>query len=554
MHFQTAAHGKSRYLSIALIFLFGLLSILASGGGGGGGGNGSGDTMPPQTSASPPGGLYGSTQDVTLTSDEAATIYYSLDGNDPSIGGGNTASGSSPVSGIVIPGGTTVLKYFAVDAANNQEVVKSETYEVDLQSPSLSLSGSPPAPVGLLGAATVNWQTDEDGSYIVELGGNGTMGSGVQLAAGTAQANTPIASQVQGVDLSYAAAMPLWVYVTDAVGNIGSFSIDLHLKPLVTIAVGSGMADIKILPDGLKAYATKKSLDSVAVIDIDPASMNYNTILTSIAVGTRPDHIAVTPDGAWLYVTNNGNTDLDIDSISEIATATDTVSDTITLNGNTAPTGIAVTPDGTRAYFLSFEEKIQVLDADTASGTYNTVIGNIGRTLLLAGEIAITPDGLKAVANWFGLIAHAVDVLDVDPASPTYNTLLASPIPVVSASSGDIAISSDSAYAYVTDTYFDVCWLCKIDLQTYAITAKNNTDASSLQDAVALTPDDAVLLAGGVNTTSLSLFGATDLSLLGSVDIGSAIASMAITPDGSRAYVVEFDISGNADVIMVPLQ
>src|SRR6266702_864407 len=38
---------------------------------------------PPTTIASPPGGIYNVPQTVTLTNNEPATIYYTLDGSEP---------------------------------------------------------------------------------------------------------------------------------------------------------------------------------------------------------------------------------------------------------------------------------------------------------------------------------------------------------------------------------------------------------------------------------------------------------------------------------------
>jgi hypothetical protein len=103
------------------------LLLLASCGGGGGGG---GEAKPLSTTASPAAGVYASTQSVTLSADRPATIHYSLDGNMPSVGGANTLSAPSPVSGIQVSSDTTLLQFFGVDAAGNREPVKSQTYVV----------------------------------------------------------------------------------------------------------------------------------------------------------------------------------------------------------------------------------------------------------------------------------------------------------------------------------------------------------------------------------------------------------------------------------------
>ena len=537
---------SSRFAVVVLLFSAVFLAACSGGGGGSDAGASTpSDTTSPITTVDPMGGDYDATQLVDLTSNEAATIYYSTDGNDPSVGGANTISGTSPIVGIPIPEGSTKLKFFAIDQSGNSESIRTETYVVNISNPNVSLIGGAPAPVGLLDAATVNWQSDEDGTYIIEIGGNGTIGSGTQILSGSVQAGMPVASQVQGIQLSYAGPTTVWVYVTDSFGGIGTLFAELNLKPLVTIPTTTRVEHIEILSNGLKAYVT--SANQVLALDTDPSSGTYNTIIGAIPVGTRPWDIASTPDNARAYVTNEQSL-----SISEISTTTDTVLNTIPA-GSRAPNGIAITPDGTRGYFLNFDGRISVLDTDTSSASYNLVLGNISRPLLLAGDIAITPDGNKAVVNWQGTIAHAVDVFDVNPSSPTYNQLLASPIPVISGLGGDVAISSDSTFAYVTSSYVPECGLCKIDLQTYTIQANNSTVLNGY--SLALTPDDQILLTGGLNRTGIAVFSAADVTFLGSIDIGTSINALKITPDGTRGYVVEFDSSaGSLDIIMLPLQ
>lgn len=79
------------------------------------------DTTPPVTSASPAGGTYSAAVDVTLSANETATTYYTLDGSTPN-------TGSLVYSGAITIDDDTTLKFFSVDTASNAESVKTETY------------------------------------------------------------------------------------------------------------------------------------------------------------------------------------------------------------------------------------------------------------------------------------------------------------------------------------------------------------------------------------------------------------------------------------------
>jgi alpha-tubulin suppressor-like RCC1 family protein len=83
------------------------------------------DSTAPTTTASPSGGSYSSTQSVTLTPDETATIYYTTDGVT------TPTTASSEYSTAIEISSTTTLKFFAKDSAGNEEVVQTEIYTID---------------------------------------------------------------------------------------------------------------------------------------------------------------------------------------------------------------------------------------------------------------------------------------------------------------------------------------------------------------------------------------------------------------------------------------
>ncbi|GEM_PF-3107567 len=92
-----------------------------------------GDVAAPVTTASPAGGIYNTTQSVTLTCSDGSgvgcdKIYFTTDGTTPT-------TASSVYSSPITIASTTTLKFFAQDKAGNSEAVKTEVYTIDTVSP-----------------------------------------------------------------------------------------------------------------------------------------------------------------------------------------------------------------------------------------------------------------------------------------------------------------------------------------------------------------------------------------------------------------------------------
>jgi hypothetical protein len=88
------------------------------------------DITPPTVSANPKGGTYTSKQSISLSASELATIYYTLDGTDPT-------TASSIYSEPITISSSKTLKFMAVDTAENQSTVNTETYTIDLDTPAV---------------------------------------------------------------------------------------------------------------------------------------------------------------------------------------------------------------------------------------------------------------------------------------------------------------------------------------------------------------------------------------------------------------------------------
>ncbi|MFJ5955221.1 chitobiase/beta-hexosaminidase C-terminal domain-containing protein [Paenarthrobacter sp. NPDC092416] len=79
------------------------------------------DNVAPVVTAAPQGGTYASGQQITLTANETATIYYTINGSTPT-------TTSTKYSTPITLNGPLTLKYFAVDTANNSSTVVTQTY------------------------------------------------------------------------------------------------------------------------------------------------------------------------------------------------------------------------------------------------------------------------------------------------------------------------------------------------------------------------------------------------------------------------------------------
>ena len=88
------------------------------------------DITIPTVTSNPVGGLFNTTQTISLTTNEPTTIYYTTDGTTP------TTTSNQYTTPINI-NTTTTLKFMAIDTAGNQGTVQTETYNIDTTPPTV---------------------------------------------------------------------------------------------------------------------------------------------------------------------------------------------------------------------------------------------------------------------------------------------------------------------------------------------------------------------------------------------------------------------------------
>ncbi len=169
------------------------------------------DFTSPVTTATPAGGVYSSSRSVTLTANEAATIYYTTSNSLPTTA---WPQYSSPIS-ISNP---TILKFFAVDTAGNAELVRTASYSFETVPPNTTTS----IPGGTYSETrNVALYCSDSGSYC-----NSTyycLGSGCNPT-------TPYSGAI-----SIAASTDLRFYSTDRAGNSEAVkTVSFIITPVTT--------------------------------------------------------------------------------------------------------------------------------------------------------------------------------------------------------------------------------------------------------------------------------------------------------------------------------
>jgi YVTN family beta-propeller protein len=215
------------------------------------------------------------------------------------------------------------------------------------------------------------------------------------------------------------------------------------------------------------------------------------------------------------YVTNCG----DNNTVSVIDTTTNTVVTTVPVPSAYFP---AATPDGTRVYVTNrIFHTVSVIDTTT-----NTVISTVPVGFFPAG-LAITPDGARAYVAISGL-GGSVSVID------TSTNVVVATIPE-SFKPFFVAIRSDGARAYVINDSFLYPWITVIDTGTN--TVSTNIPLDPTPGGIAITPDGARAYVTIPSSGTVSVIDTATNTVAATIPLGGASSSVAIAPDGARAYV-----------------
>ena len=254
---------------------------------------------------------------------------------------------------------------------------------------------------------------------------------------------------------------------------------------------------------------------------------------------------AVTPDGKTLYVTGGNSSNL----VTVVDVATRQVLRTITLPGSQSARAIAITPAGSpypkRAYIGRFDGPIDILDLEPTSPTYHTVVKSITDWDVFGSGrpdvIAFTPDGSKVyVSN--ESCPNPVTAISAATENVLSRINLAS-LGYWQAASTGLAVSPDGTRVYV-QFQFDSGGIAVIDTATNTPLRKISLSANGSR--IAVTPDGRRAYTVEWNNSVLVLDLVNNVQVKTIPIIGGG-HWVGISPDGKRLLVGEG--SSNSQVI-----
>ncbi len=294
-----------------------------------------------------------------------------------------------------------------------------------------------------------------------------------------------------------------------------SFPGSIQSAIIPTGSLPEGMA---ISPDGRKAYVSNKGSGTVSMI-----STATNQVITSTRVDPAAivpvEAVAVSPDGKRVYVAGGSN------GISVLDAATIIVVDTISVGAGGGahinPQGLAMSPDGRLLYVSNNQDggAVTVLDIATKNVIASLSMGPGNAPL----GIAVSPDGTKAYIAFSGL--NEIKIFDL-LSNSVVGTIAVGTQPV------GVAVTPNGGKIYVANELENS--VSVYDTVTDQITTK---PVGSAPEGIVISPDGSRAYVTNEGSNTVSVMSTVSDQVVGTITVGSGPVGIAMSPDGKRAYV-----------------
>lgn len=366
------------------------------------------------------------------------------------------------------------------------------------------------------------------------------------------------------------------VYLTSCCGGGATVSIvdSMMLMEMGSMSAGTGTTAVAIGPDNMTGYFGLSANGQNIVEEVDTM---MGTIMMSFPAGNGAAAIAITPDGSTGYIANRND-----GSVTVFDTAMGTVKATLSILPGGMCLDAGVSPDGSKVYAVC-----QIAPAKKPAQSVLAIIANnqVSKVISLPGTkpfpgnnlLAIAPDGTRAYIAGISTATQtgfaAIDlvkqrVLHFFPLSgmsyglavhPMFPDVLfssgAGVLNYIDAKTGQIQSSTSlgSSGKGGVVPYMGGMRVAVASVDDDVLAVIDNTDgrlASSISvgampQRVVISDNEMTSLAGTTYTTVVHQFDAVTGQWLMDFEAGTTPAGLAISSDGSMAYVVDQGAPGS---------
>lgn len=306
---------------------------------------------------------------------------------------------------------------------------------------------------------------------------------------------------------------------------------------------------LPLAASSVRIIQTNSAGDEVSVID--PATNKVVGVIHGIEVNHGA---AVAPDGSRYYISNEGESTLDV-----VDQKTLKVVRSIPLSGH--PNNISISKDGRRVYVAIARAPGAVDVIDTAS------LQNV-KSIAVSGAVHntyVTPDGKYVVSG--SIPSKTITVIDAKTETPVWSLVMDLGIrPMAFATNPD----GSTKWIFVQLSGFN--GFAVVDFATHKeINRIKNPDlppgkspylmGGNESHGMAVTSDGKTLVVTSRLNSSLYSYSLPDLKVIGTTEVGRAPDWVTLTPDGKTAYVANaasnsvsvVDIKSMKEVTRIPV-
>ncbi len=279
------------------------------------------------------------------------------------------------------------------------------------------------------------------------------------------------------------------------------------------------------------AYIPNFDDGTVSVIDTVTNTVSATITLPS----TFPEGVAVTPDGSKVLITSRAGNQVTGDQNNGALTIIDTATNRVAAQLTTAPgpIGVAITPNGQKAYFVT-SNSLGTTDLFSVDLTTNT-LAPVAQLPDQAFSLVLSPDGTKAYVVVVGNAANnhgSLQRVDLASGAVTGSVVL-----------GDdpecLAITPDGKTLYITDFLDSSVFV----VPTATLQVSTQIRVGGAPFGIAVTPDGRHVWAANVADSNISVIDTATNQVTATFFGGTGNNAVGFTPDGTHAYVPDGEFS-----------